>query len=639
MSRQVKKPEGLANRLAWSLRGESGSAVLLVVVTVVALMWANSPASAAYFDLWRQRVGFDFGPLGLHMSLRHWINDGLMVIFFFLIGLEVRQEFAHGSLRDRTRARLALIAGVAGVCLPAVIYALVVRGSDGLQGWGVVVGTDTAFMLGALALVGPRLSGQLRVFLLTVTVVDDFLAVSVIGFFYSKNIRLIPLFLCAGCLLAVWALGRARQWRAAPYIVVIAALWFSAVASGVHPSLAGMVAGLLVPAYPTQRHKVVAARELFRDFWQSPSAASGRAVSRGLAKGTAVNERIHEFLRVPTALLVVPIFALANAGVDVRGGLLGEALTARITWGVALGLVLGKFLGIGITTYIAVRIGVGRLPQGVGMGSVMGGAALSGIGFTVSLLIIDLAFGASSLGGQATVGVLLAMVLATVLGWVIFRIAATRLGEVTADLPMVLEPPVDPEVDHIRGPEDAQLTLVEFVDFECAFCAHATGGWEDLHAHFGDDLRYVVRHLPQVDSHPHALLAAQAAEAAACQQRFWEWLDFVFARQNALERDDLISYASEMGLDVDRFVKDLDSDEIRERVQRDVASAQASGARETPTFFVEGCRNVGSYDARRLTRELEHSRRGPRTQSPNDQRRDTPRSAQQEQDRTTAADL
>ena len=238
------------------------------------------------------------------MSLHHWINDGLTVVFFFLIGLEVRQEFAHGSLRDRTRTRIAVIAGVAGVCLPAVIYAVIVGSGDSLQGWGVVVGTDTAFMLGALALLGPARSGQLRVFLLTVTVVDDFLAVSNIGFVYSENIRLIPLLVSLACLTALWLLGRARQWRAAPYILVVIVLWFSTIESGVHPSLAGMVAGLLIPAYPTQRHKVEAAPELFRDFWQSPSAASGRAVSRGLAKGTAVNERIHEYLRVPTALIV-----------------------------------------------------------------------------------------------------------------------------------------------------------------------------------------------------------------------------------------------------------------------------------------------------------------------------------------------
>ncbi|NMO02637.1 Na+/H+ antiporter NhaA [Gordonia sp. TBRC 11910] len=616
MRQQVHEAHGMKDRVAFFLRRESGSAVVLAAATVVALVWANSPASADYFALWQREAGFYLGSVGMHMSLHHWINDGLMVVFFFLVGLEVRQEFAHGSLRDPARASIALVAGVAGVILPALIYLLVV-GGDGVKGWGAVVGTDTAFMLGALAIVGPRLSGQLRVFLLTLTVVDDFLAVSIIGVVYSEDIRLVPLLVSLACLVALWLLGRSRQWRATPYLLIIVVLWFSTVESGIHASLAGMVAGLLVPAYPTQRHKVVEAKQLFRDFWQSPSAASGREVARGLAKGTAVNERLHEDLRLPTALLVVPLFALANAGVDLRGGLLSDAVGSSVTWGVVLGLVLGKFLGIGLATVAAVRFGVGRLPQGVGMGSVFGGAALSGMGFTVSLLIIGLAFGTTSeLGRQATVGVLAAMVLAALLGWAIFRVAAARWGEDTADLPMVLSPPVDPEVDHIRGPEDAQLTLVEFVDFECAFCAHATGGWEDLHARFGDDLRYVVRHLPLTDEHPHALLAAKAAEAAARQQMFWPWLDLVFTRQTDLERADLIAYARELGLDVARFTKDLDSAEVEARVERDVLSAGSSGARATPTFFIDGCRNVGAYDARALSAGLEHSRRGTRTQDP-----------------------
>ncbi|PYB16758.1 Na+/H+ antiporter NhaA [Pseudomonas aeruginosa] len=577
-------------RVARYLRTESGAAVLLVIVTVVALAWANSPLSDAYFELWHLDVGFDFGPLGLHMDLHHWVNDGLMVVFFFLIGLEVRQEFAHGSLRDRSRARLALIAGVAGVVLPALVYVLIVglAGSEGLHGWGAVVGTDTAFMLGTLAIVGPRLSGQLRVFLLTLTVVDDFLAVSIIGIVYT------------------------RQWRAMPYVLIVIVLWLATVYSGIHASLAGMAAGLLIPAYATQRHKVVAAKQLFRDFWQSPSAASARAVDCGLSRGISVNERLHEFLRLPTALLIVPVFALANAGVDVRGGLLAEAFGSPVTWGVIAGLVLGKLLGIGLITLIAVRLGLGRLPEGVGVGSVFGGAALSGIGFTVSLLIIGLAFGTTSdLGRQATVGVLVSMVFATLLGWLIFKVAAQRWGEKTADLPMVLEPPVDPEIDHIRGPEDAQLTLVEYVDFECAYCAHATGSWDDLRAHFGDDLRYVVRHLPH---HPHGPIAARASEAAANQGMFWPWLDFVFTRQHALEREHLIGYAAELGLDVERFIADLDSTAVIERVERDLASAVASGAHATPTFFVEGRRLRGSYDARTVTAALEASRRGPRTQ-------------------------
>ncbi|WP_343124772.1 Na+/H+ antiporter NhaA [Stenotrophomonas sp. UBA7606] len=346
-------------RVARYLHTESGAAVLLVIVTVVALAWANSPLSDAYFELWHLDVGFDFGPLGLHMDLHHWVNDGLMVVFFFLIGLEVRQEFAHGSLRDRSRARLALIAGVAGVVLPALVYVLIVglAGSEGLHGWGAVVGTDTAFMLGTLAIVGPRLSGQLRVFLLTLTVVDDFLAVSIIGIVYSEEIRVVPLLIALASLVGLWLLGRNRQWRATPYVLIVIVLWLATVYSGIHASLAGMAAGLLIPAYATQRHKVVAARQLFRDFWQSPSAASARAVDCGLSQGISVNERLHEFLRLPTALLIVPVFALANAGVDLRGGLLAEAFGSPVTWGVIAGLVLGKLLGIGLITLAAVRLG------------------------------------------------------------------------------------------------------------------------------------------------------------------------------------------------------------------------------------------------------------------------------------------
>lgn len=612
----ARPARGLA-RVTRSLRTESGSALLLVLVTAVALLWANSPFSEAYFGLWHADVGFDLGPFGLHMDLHHWVNDGLMVVFFFVIGLEVRQEFAHGSLRDRSRARLALIAGVAGVALPAVIYVLVVglSGGEGLSGWGAVVGTDTAFMLGALAIVGPRLSGQLRVFLLTLTVVDDFLAVSIIGIVYSEEIRLVPILIALVCLLGLWLLGRARQWKATPYVLLVVVLWFATLESGVHASLAGMVAGLLIPSYATQRQKVVAAKQLFRDFWQSPSAASARAMDRGLSRGISVNERLHEYLRLPTALVIVPVFALANAGVDLRGGVLGEAFASSVTWGVIIGLVIGKLLGIGLVTFAAVRLGIGRLPDGVGMGSVFGGAALSGIGFTVSLLIIGLAFGTSSeLGKQATVGVLVSMVLAAALGWLIFRTAARKWGEETADLPMILEPAVDPEIDHIRGPEDAQLTLVEYLDFECPFCAHTTGSWEDLRRHFGDDLRYVVRHLPLESVHPHALLAAHASEAAARQGKFWEWHDYVFPRQNALELQDLVRYAEELGIDAEQFIGDLESTEVAARVRRDAVSADMSGARGTPTFFVNGRRHVGSYDARTLIEALEQSRRGARTQ-------------------------
>jgi protein-disulfide isomerase len=265
---------------------------------------------------------------------------------------------------------------------------------------------------------------------------------------------------------------------------------------------------------------------------------------------------------------------------------------------------VGKLVGIGAGALLTLRLRLGSLPRGVGEGQVLGGAALSGIGFTVSLLIVGLAFDDPDLQAEATVGVLLAAVVATVVGLTVFRLAASLRGERTASLPMVLDQPVDPARDHIRGPVDAPLTLVEYGDFECPFCAKATGVMRDLRERFGDDLRYVFRHLPLTDVHEHAELAAQAAEAAGAQGRFWEMHDVLFRRQDELEFEDLAGYAADIGLDVERFVRDLEDERHAARVREDVAGAEASGARGTPTFFIGDRRHVGPYDAATLAREL-----------------------------------
>ncbi|WP_441297086.1 Na+/H+ antiporter NhaA [Agrococcus sp. SGAir0287] len=585
------------------LRTESGSALLLLAVSLVALAWANSPWSQTYVDLWETHAAVTIGDLAIDLSLHHWVNDGLMVIFFFLIGLEVREELAVGSLRDRRSAVVPLIAGLVGVALPAVLY-LAIAGRTAPEGWGVVIGTDTAFLLGALALLGPRLSNQLRVFLLTLTVVDDFLAVTVIGVFYTEDVQLVPLGIAAVALVLLYLLGKARQWRSSPYVAVIVVLWAATLMSGVHPSLAGMAAGLLVPAAATERSDVLAAKYLFRDYWQSPDAGVARLVQRGLARSISVNQRLHEVLRGPVSLVIVPIFALANAGVDLRGGVLADALTSPVTWGVVAGLTLGKFLGIGLGAWASTRAGLGRLPDGVGPGSVAGGAALSGIGFTMSLLIISLAF-EGEVADAATVGVLLALVLSSILGWLTFRVARTRLGETEADLPSTLDPEVDPEKDHVRGPEDAVLTVVEYLDFECPFCARATGMWQDLKQHFDGQIRYVVRHLPLDDVHPHARGAAIAAEAAGRQDRFWEMHDVLFANQSALEAHDLRRYAEQIGLDLERYDEDVRDEALARRVAKHARSAHDSGARGTPTFFINGTRHRGPHDARTMIAALE----------------------------------
>lgn len=600
----VVQQSGVVQRVTGWVRTESGSAGLLVIVTAIALVWANSPVGDTYGEFWHTPVSLFFGEHGIDMSLQHWVNDGLMVLFFFVIGLEVRQEFAVGSLRDRRRALVPLIAGVTGVAVPAVIY-LAIAGREAVDGWGVVIGTDTAFLLGALAILGPATSNQLRIFLLTLTVVDDFLAVSVIGIFYTEDLKIKPLIIAVVALAALWLLSRTAEWRSGPYLVLVFILWIATLESGVHPSLAGMAAGLLIPAYATQRTDVESAKVLFRDYWQSPQATMARHARRGLARSISVNERLHDVLRSPVSMFVVPVFALANAGISLGGGILGNALTSTITWGVVGGLVLGKFLGIGLGAWLAIRAGLGRLPQGVGRGSVLGGAALSGIGFTMSLLIIGLAFDDPTQAGQATVGVLIAMVGALVLGWIVFTRARVKWGETSADLPTILEPPVDVDRDHIRGPQEAPLTVVEYLDFECPFCARTTGMWNDVHQHFGDRVRYVVRHLPLHEYHPHAYLAAAAAEGAANQGQFWEMHDLLFGNQADLEVENLLAYADELGLDMDRFIADLDDEQVAVRISDDEESAMASGAAGTPTFFLNGIRHQGPHDARTLIAALE----------------------------------
>lgn len=589
------------------LRAETGGAGLLLAATVVALLWANSPWSDLYESLWHVRAAVSVGDATLAMDLESWVNDGLMALFFFVVGLEVRREFSIGELTDLRRAAVPAVAALGGLAVPALLYLAIVPGGEAARGWGVVIGTDTAFMLGALALVGPRYSTQLRVFLLIFTVIDDIVAVSVIGLIYSRNLNgsaiLIMIALCGVMAL----LSRMQVWRAAPYLIVGAALWLAAYHAGLHGAIAGMLGGLLIAARTPAREAVETAEQYFRAFRQSPMGVVGRSARLGLERAVSVNERLRVVLQPWVSYFVVPLFALANAGVDLRGGVLGEALTSSLTWGVVVALVIGKLLGVGVTTLAAERIGIGSLPQGVGKGHVLGGAALAGIGFTVSLLIAGLAFDDQLIQDQAIVGVLLALVIATVLGRLVFRAAALFLGETDADLPRLLDRPVEAGIDHIRGPVDAPLTLVEYGDFECPFCAKATGVGRELREHFGDRLRYVFRHLPLPDVHPHAELAARAAVAAGYQGRFWEMHDTLFAHQNELEYEDLAGYAAKLGLDVERFLRDMNSQKAEARVRADVASAEASGARGTPTFFVNGERHVGAHDTQTLARALERS--------------------------------
>lgn len=605
-----RRDEDVSGQLGSSLRHfihtETAGAVLLVAAALLALVWANSSWSESYVELWHTHLQLSLGSMSLDMDLHHWVNDGLMVVFFFVIGLEVRREFAVGELTDRRRIIVPVVAGIGGMVVPALLYLALNPTGEAARGWGAVIGTDTAFLLGMLALVGPAVSTQLRIFLLTLTVIDDIVAVSVIGLAYTDQVDMVPLLVALAALAGIAVLDRLAMWRSAPYVALVVVAWLATVSSGLHAAIAGMLAGLLVPAAEPSRARMQAAAAQFRVFRQSPLPGLQRETRDHLTRTISVNERMQEALHGPTSFVVVPVFALANAGVDLRGGVLAEALGSPVTWGIVLALVVGKLAGIGLGGWLAVRTGMGRLPQGVGGGHLAGGAALSGIGFTVSLLILGLAFDDPALQRQAVVGVLLSVVLASAVGWLLFAGAARFLGQRDAALPTVLSDPVDPARDHIRGPVDAPITLVEYLDFECPFCGKATGAAREVREHFGDRLRYVARHLP-LPVHPHAPQAALAAEAAGRQGRYWEMHDLLFAHQDQLELEDLAGYAGTLGLDVEQFLRDLQDEALARHVRDDMESAAASGVRSTPTFFVGQTRHQGQWDAPTLIAALERS--------------------------------
>lgn len=583
---------------------EAGSAGLLLAATIAALVWANV-ATSSYDELWGTELSIRLGDHAITEDLRHWVNDGLMVFFFLVVGLEVRRELALGELVDRSRLRVPLIAALTGIAVPAAIFLALNPSGEAAQGWGVAISTDTAFVLGALALIGNAVPTQLRVFLLTLSIVDDVAALAIIAIFYSDDVALGPLVVVAASAAVLVALGRLHVWRGPAYFAVGAVLWVAMLESGVHPAIAGVVIAACIPVFPPQREAVERAAGLATAFRQSPVPELARSAKLSVERAVSPNERMQELLHPWSSYVVVPVFALANAGVVVTADSLRDALTGSVGLGIVAGLVVGKLIGVGLVTLLVARPPIGELPRGVAPPDLLGGAALTGIGFTVSLFIVDLAFDSPRLQADAKIGVLTASLVAAVLGWTVFRAAAAIAranGRVAGPPPLV--PPVDVARDHIRGPVDAPLTLVEFADFACPFCSRATGAVDALRDILGDDLRYVLRHLPLADVHPNAQMASEAVEAAGAQGRFWEMHDRLFAYQDRLEPDDLVEHAEAVGLDVDRFQRELQEGVHTRRVLEDVVAAEASGVTGTPTFFIGGRQHIGPYDAETLAEHL-----------------------------------
>jgi Na+/H+ antiporter NhaA len=367
-----------------------------------------------------------FGSAELSMDLRHWVDDGLMALFFLVVGLEVSRELTVGELRDRRTVGVPVIAAIGGMILPAVVFLLINGGGDGARGWGIPMATDIAFVLGALALLGPRCPGQLRLFLLTVAIVDDIGAILVIAIFYSDGLSLPALFAVAVLVAALAAVRWLRIWRTPAYVTIGLALWLAVLKSGVHATIAGVLIGLLVstraPAGAGE------ATPYARALGENSTAERARLVRLAASSTVSPNERMQHALHPWTSYLIVPLFALANAGVRLDAETLRTAARSPVTIGVVVALVVGKSVGITGSTLLALRLRLGVLPGRIMRGQLLGGATLAAIGFTVALFITDLAFDDPALREQAVVGVLAGSLLAAGLGWTVFHVLGERGG-------------------------------------------------------------------------------------------------------------------------------------------------------------------------------------------------------------------
>ena len=613
-----------AERSAWArslsapvrtfVQAQASSAIFLLAGALAALVWANvSPSS--YQSFWTTHLDISLGDWTLSEDLRHWVNDGLMALFFFVVGLEARRELDMGELRERKRISLPVLAGVGGMAVPVLIYLAFNGSGDAATGWGIAMSTDTAFALGVLAVVGRRTPARLRVFLLTVAVVDDVIALIVIATAYTEELAPLALLIGAGLLVAVMVVRSLGVQRGLPYAVLGIAAWVAVLESGVDPVIVGLAMGLITSAYPAPRADLEQATRLFRAFREQPTSELAREARLGLAFSISPNERLQQMFHPWTSFLVVPLFALANTGIAIDADFLRRAATSPITIGIVVGYVVGKPVGIVFAPWLAVKLDRGRLQPPVAWPTLAGGGAIAGIGFTVALLIAGLAFEGEQLE-EAKAGVLAAAACSAIVAWALFRVVEKLPGEfrarqlaATAESLIDLSEPADDTRDHVRGATDARVTLVEYGDFECPYCGQAETVIRDLLAEFDDDLRYVWRHLPLSDVHPRAQLASEAAEAAAAQGAFWEMYDVLLHHQDELKPTDLVEHARRLGLDTDRFTDDLRRHVYAARIAEDVDSADRSGVSGTPSFFVNGQRHHGAYDVATLAAAVRAARK------------------------------
>ncbi len=403
---QVSRTRRAVTPIAEFLHTEAGGGAILLAATVVALVWANSPWSQSYEDLWHTKLTVGSGEWGISEDLQHWVNDALMAVFFFLVGLEIKREIVVGELRDPRAAALPALGALGGMIVPAGLFLLIVGGSAGKEGWGIPMATDIAFAVGVLALLGSRVPAGLKIFLLALAIIDDIGAIIVIAVFYSGGVSPVWLAAAAGALGGVAVARRLGMSRPLAYVPLAVVAWYCTFRAGVHPTIAGVALGLLTPATPVGGRKVL--------------------------------EELEHRLHPVSSYVVVPVFALANAGVALGAEAIDRALASRVTWGVAAGLVIGKTVGITAAALAGRRAGIGRFPGVVNSRHVLGVGALGGIGFTVALFIASLAFDSAVLQADAKIGILAGSLVSGLLGAVIL-LRGRSADETSGDAPVSIQ--------------------------------------------------------------------------------------------------------------------------------------------------------------------------------------------------------
>ena len=421
---------GFRSRFEWFVHWEVTGSILLLACTLIALVWANSPWAESYVELLHTYVGVSWGDAAFKLSLHHWINDALMVVFFFVVGLEIKRELVVGELSSFNKAALPVAAAIGGMVVPAVFFFVLNMGGEGARGWGIPMATDIAFALGVLAIFGTRAPLGLKVFLTALAIADDLGAVAVIAIFYTEKIAVLPLVVAAVLLALLFVAVQVRMRRGVLYLLIVG-VWLAVFSSGVHATVAGILMAMVIPVRPRvdphrfideteerldrikkmelSEHSLISDREQL-DIVESIHSRAEDALPEGLI--------LEHYLHPVQVWLILPLFALANAGVSIGGDLMA-VLANPLALGVIVGLVVGKPAGIGLLSWLAVKSGHGALPEGVTWAQVFGAGCLAGIGFTMSLFISDLAFDNETLIATAKIGILAASLASGILGYIV----------------------------------------------------------------------------------------------------------------------------------------------------------------------------------------------------------------------------